>query len=188
MTAPARFQATVLGEWPVLATRGPLGKGRPPPLPTPVGRTICIATSSLPRATRATCDSRGTRPCPQPGPPRARLSSPSLVVACPLGAVATRPTRVFPERLVPWRPREVMLGGQNTSGGGVMKYNLSNQSLVIASQCIVDNGGWLKNVYLGDPVGRPWWVLGKCLLGQVIGSVCGFGNQWLGGEITFLFF
>lgn len=69
-----------------------------------------------------------------------------------------------------------------------MKYNLSNQSLVIASQCIVDNGGWLKNVYLGDPVGRPRWVLGKCLLGQVIGSVCGFGNQWLGGKITFFFF
>lgn len=36
MTAPARFQATVLGEWPVLATRGPLGKGRPPP-PHPCG-------------------------------------------------------------------------------------------------------------------------------------------------------
>lgn len=33
--------------------------------------------------------------------------------------------------------------GTNTNGGGVMKYNLSNQSLV-ASQCIVGNGGWLK--------------------------------------------
>jgi hypothetical protein len=59
-------------------------------------------------------------------------------------------------------------GGGAQVGGGAVKYNLSNQSLV-ASQCVVDKGGWLINVYLGNPGAWPWWVLRKCLLGQVIG-------------------
>lgn len=104
--------------------------------------------------------------------PAPRLSSRSPVTACVLWEqrLPAQPG-YFRRGLVPRRPGEVCWGqggGGAQVGGGAVKYNLSNQSLV-ASQCVVDKGGWLINVYLGNPGAWPWWVLRKCLLGQVIG-------------------
>lgn len=148
-----------------MATGGPLGKG------ASVGRTICIATSSLPQATLRQATAGAPAPVLGLARPAAQLPQPCHGLR-PLGAAATRPARVFPERLGTLETRGGDAGGgggaQNTNGGGATKYNLSNQSLV-ASQCLVDKGGWLTNVYLGNPGAWPWWVLSKCLLGQVIG-------------------
>lgn len=46
-----------------------------------------------------------------------------------------------------------------------------------------------QNVYLGSSVVRPWRALRKCLLGQVIGSVCvNLETSGLGEKHFFFFF
>lgn len=83
-----------------------------------VGRTICIATSSLPLATLRHATAGAPAPVLCLARPAAQLPQPCHGLRPP-GAAATRPARVFPERLGTLETRGSDAGGR---GRGTQKH------------------------------------------------------------------